>query len=170
MKYLSLLFPVLFCAVFLFAACKKVNVYDAVVEGIGGVLPLVGSIFPYLAAIFFLTELMEASGISAFLEDAVSPVLTFLGVPQEIVKLLLIKPFSGSGSTALLSELLSVYGPDSYIARCASVCYGSSETVFYISAVYFAGVKRKSLVKPILISLIASLVAAVLGCFLCRIL
>ncbi len=78
------------------------------------------------------------------------------------------KPFSGSGSTALLSEILSSYGAESYIGRCACVCYGSSETVFYISAVYFAGVKQKKLFKPVFIALIVNFLTVILGCLLCR--
>ena len=76
---------------------------------------------------------------------------------------------SGSGSTALLSEILASFGADSYIGRCACVAYGSSETVFFVSAVYFAGSKKK-LAKPILIALIANFFSLVLGCLLCRIL
>ena len=93
----------------------------------------------------------------------------FLGIPPEIGKLVLLKPFSGSGSTALLSEILSAYGADSYIARCACVAYGSSETVFFISAVYFAG-SRKNLTKPVLIALFSNFASLILGCLFCKIL
>ena len=89
-------------------------------------------------------------------------------MPEEIGKLALVKPFSGSGATALLSEIFQKYGADSYIARCACVAYGSSETVFYVAAVYFASVREKKLAVPIAIALCANFIALVFGCFLCR--
>ncbi len=160
--------PLLFIGVFVFAFFKKVPVYDAFTTGAKGAIPLVVNIFPYLLTVFILTEIFERSGLSALLCNFLSPVLSFVGIPKELCKLLLVKPFSGSGATALFSELLSTYGADSYICRCAAVCYGSSETVFYISAVYFAAVKDKKLTGAILISLFASILSAIVGCLLCR--
>ncbi|MDE6274667.1 MAG: spore maturation protein [Clostridiales bacterium] len=170
MKYLSLLIPLLFIAVLLYAAVKKVKLYDSFTAGIKGAIPLIVSIFPYLAAILMLSELFEQSGLSAILTGTLSPVFDFFGIPPELSKLVLIKPFSGSGATALLSEILSAYGADSYIGRCACVCYGSSETVFYISAVYFAGVKYKKLALPVCIALAANFLTVVFGCLICRVL
>ena len=100
--------------------------------------------------------------------DFLSPFFSALGIPAELTKLLLVKPFSGSGATALLSEILQTNPPDGYVARCAAVCYGSSETVFYIGAVYFAKTKNNKLTAATLISLFASFVSAVFACFLCR--
>ena len=170
MKYFALIIPLLFLGLFIFALIKKVKLYDTFTEGVKEAAPLVLSLFPYLAAVLMLSELFEQSGLSSWLTGVLAPVFRFLGFPPEIGKLVLMKPFSGSGSTALLSEILSTYGADSYIARCACVCYGSSETVFYISAVYFARVKEKRLLKPVLIALIANLIGMIVGCLLCRIL
>ena len=162
--------PILFLFIFVFAIIKKVKPYDAFVQGAKNALPFACSIFPYLATIFVLTELFEASGISTFTANLLSPVFKFLGIPNELTKLVLIKPFSGSGSLALLTEIFKTYGPDSYISRCASVIYGSSETVFYVAAVYFAGAKTKKLTLPIIISLIASFISCVFACFICHLL
>ena len=170
MKYFALIIPLLFIAVFIFALVKKVKLYDSFTAGIKEALPLAFSLFPYLAAILMLSELFEQSGLSNMITSFLAPAFRFLGIPPEIAKLVLIKPFSGSGSTALLSDILSNYGADSYIGRCACVSYGSSETVFYISAVYFAGIKNKKLFKPIAIALTANFLTVLLGCFLCRIL
>ena len=169
MKYFALVIPLLFVGVFIFALVKKVKLYDSFTTGIKEALPLAFSLFPYLAAILMLSELFERSGLSDIITSFLAPVFKFLGIPPEISKLVLIKPFSGSGSTALLSDILSTYGADSYIGRCACVSYGSSETVFYISAVYFAGVKNKKLLKPVTIALVANFLTVILGCFLCRI-
>ena len=103
------------------------------------------------------------------LTSLLSPVFGFLGIPPELTKLVLIKPFSGSGSLTYLNAIIAEHGADSYIARCACVCYGSSETVFYISAVYFAGLKNKKLALPVILVLLSTLVTTVLACLLCRV-
>lgn len=163
------LIPVLFLFILIYSAFKKVKPYDAFTNGAKGAIPFATSIFPYLVSIFVLTEIFEISGISNFLTTVLSPVFNFLGIPSQLTKLVLIKPFSGSGSLALVSEIFSTYGVDSYLARCACVIYGSSETVFYVAAVYFAGAKTKKLFVPIIISLFASFCSCVFACFICQI-
>ena len=165
--FFALIIPVIFVCSFLYAIRKKVRVYDAFTEGAKGAIPLMVSVFPYLAAVTMLTLLLEISGAQAFLQTALSPVFEWLGVPQEIAPLLLIKPLSGSGSISVLSDILETYGVDSYISRCACVLYGSSETVFYISAVYFAGVKNRKLTLALIISLLSYFLSTLLCCFLC---
>lgn len=163
------LIPILFFLIFVYALIKRVKPYDAFTLGAKEAIPFAMSVFPYLVSIFVLTELFEASGLSAFITKIISPVFSFLGIPEELTKLVLIKPFSGSGSLAVLSDIFTTYGVDSYLARSASVIYGSSETVFYVAAVYFAGAKTKKLTAPIIISLVASFFSCVFACFICRI-
>ncbi len=163
------LIPILFILIFVFSFIKKVKPYESFTNGAKNAIPFAFSIFPYLVSIFILTELFEASGLATFFTNLLAPVFNFLGIPKELTKLVLIKPFSGNGALATLSEIYSVYGVDSYLARCASVIYGSSETVFYIAAVYFAGAKTKKLLTPIIISLVASFASCVFACFICKI-
>lgn len=165
----ALSIPLIFLFSFLFAAVKKVKVYDHFVSGAGKAVPLIASIFPYIAAVTILARLLSVSGLEEKILHFLSPLFQFLGVPQEIAGLVLIKPLSGSGSMAMLAEILGRYGVDSYVARCACVAYGSSETVFYVAAVYFAGVKRKKLPLAIVFSLVAYFLSVVLCCLLCRI-
>ena len=166
---MAFIIPAIFIIVLGCAAIKKVNVYSCFTSGIESALKFVLSLLPCLAAVFMMCALFEESGLSELMIKLTSPAFSFFGVPEELTKLILIKPLSGSGSLAYLTEILNGYGADSYIARCACVCYGSSETVFYISAVYFAGMKTKGLMKPIIISLFSALVATVLACALCKI-
>ena len=165
----KIIIPLLFIVIFLYAIKKKVKPYDAFTEGAKGAIPFVCALFPYLAAIFILTEIFEVSGLSNAVSSSLSPVFGVLGIPKELTKLVLIKPFSGSGALATLSEIYQTYGVDSYLARTASVIYGSSETVFYVAGVYFAGAKTKKLAKPIAVSLIASFISCVFACFICKI-
>ncbi len=166
---MAYIIPVVFITVFGFAVFRKVKIYDEFSAGVSDAVKFTFSLIPCLAAIFMMCELFEISGLSTALTKLLSPFFSFLGVPPELTRLILIKPFSGSGSLAYLTEVINEYGADSYIARCACVCFGSSETVFYISAVYFAGLKTKKLAAPIAIVLFATLVSTVVACLLCRI-
>lgn len=161
--------PLLFLIIFILSIFKKVKPYDAFTFGAKSAIPFAVSVFPYLVSIFVLTELFETSGLSNLIQQLVSPFFRLFGIPKELSKLVLIKPFSGSGSLAVVSEIYSNYGVDSYLGRCASVIYGSSETVFYVAAVYFANAKTKNLIKPIIISLVASFISCVFACFICLI-
>ena len=162
--------PALFILILVFAIIKKVKPYEAFTLGAKSAVPFATSVFPYLVSIFVLTELFEASGLSTALCSVLSPLFNLFGIPKELTKLVLIKPFSGNGALALLTEIFNTYGVDSYLSRCASVIYGSSETVFYVAAVYFAGAKTKNLTAPIIISLVASFFSCVFACFICHIL
>ncbi len=145
------------------------NTYNIFVKGAKGAIELVVSIFPYIVAIMVSVALMRTSGLTDLLTRLVSPIFNFLGIPNQVSELVLLRPFTGSGSFALLNDIYSQYGPDSYISRCASVIMGSSETVFYVATVYFSQTKVKKLLYAIPCALVASLVAAVLSCLLCRV-
>ena len=123
MKYVL---PVMFILIIAYALFKKVRPYDAFVSGAGQAIPFAIKLFPYLAAIFVLTELFEESGAADAVSAFLAPAFRLLGIPPELSKLVLVKPFSGNGALALLTEIYETYGVDSYIARCASVIYGSS--------------------------------------------
>jgi spore maturation protein B len=152
----------------IFALVKKIKPYDAFTQGAKSAIPFAINVFPYLVGIFILTELFEVSGLSNLLVTALTPIFNFVGIPVELSRLVLIKPFSGSGSLAVVSEIFETYGADSYIARSACSIYGSSETVFYVASVYFANAKTKNLLKPILISLVASFISCIFACFICH--
>ncbi len=169
MNYIfALIIPCIFLLSFGFALLKRVRVYDSFTEGIKGAFPLILSIFPYIAAVTMLSKLLEVSGLQERISSWLSPLFTFTGVPQEVAPLVLIKPLSGSGAIAVLTEILETQGVDSYAGRCACVIYGSSETIFYIGAVYFAGIKRKKLNAAMVIAVISFLASVLFACFLCE--
>ena len=167
--FFASLIPCIFILSFLYAAFKKVKIYGSFTEGVKGAIPLITSIFPFIATVLILSELFAISGLEEKMLFALSPVFNAIGVPEEIAPLILMKPLSGNGSIAVLSDILEKYGVDSYASRCACVIYGSSETIFYIGAVYFAGIKRKKFNVALIISVLAYLAATVFCCFLCRI-
>ena len=106
----SLLIPSIFLITFLVASVKKVRVYDSFTEGMKGAIPLIVSIFPYIAAVTMLSMFLEVSGFGERLNGWLAPLYSLIGIPQELAPLLLIKPLSGSGSIAVLGELLEKYG------------------------------------------------------------
>ena len=163
------LLPAVAAVILLVASVRRVRVYDSFAAGAAGALPLLKNLFPYIAAVLVLAELFEKSGLSSALCSALAPAFSFFGIPEEIAPLVLVKPFSGSGSLSLVSELFQTYGADSFAARCAATVYASGETVFYLSAVYFSSSGKKP-VAPVLIALAGNFLASVLGCALCRVL
>ncbi len=170
MNYIfACLVPLIFLSSFLFAAFKKVHIYNSFTEGVKGAIPLIISIFPYIATVTMLSKLLQVSGLGDTLARLLAPFFDSMGVPKEISSLILIKPLSGSGAIAVLTEILTEYGVDSFAGKCACVIYGSSETVFYIGAVYFAGIQRKKMPIALGISLFAYLASVLLACFLCKI-
>lgn len=166
---MSYVVPLLLIAVLVTGLVKRVNVYDGFVLGAKKSVNLCLSVFPYLAATFIMVNALHASGLDAYLTKLLSPPFALMGIPSEVVQLILLRPFSGSGSLAILSDVFRQYGADSYVGRCASVIMGSSETVFYVASVYFAGTKVKRTGWAIPIALFCNLLGAVIACLLCRV-
>lgn len=161
--------PIIFISLFCYAKYKKVNTYDTFVRGAKKAVPLAIDIFPFVAAIMVAVALLRASGLTAILADACAPVFNFLGIPTELVELVLLRPFTGSGSFALLDNVLAQYGADSYVSRCACVILGCSETIFYVTTVYFSQTKVKRLLYAIPIALICAVFGSVVACLLCKV-
>lgn len=166
---MSYVIPLLILFLFVYSIVKKQNNYDSFVKGAKKSLTLIFEIFANIVAIFILIELFKQSGISYYLNKILSPVLNFLGIPSELSELIILKPFSGSGSLAILSEIFENYGVDSYIGRCASVIISSSETVFYVSSVYFSKTKVKNLGYSIPLALFVTILSCILACLFCKI-
>ena len=160
--------PILLIAVLVYGLIKRVNVYDSFVLGAKKSFNLSLNIFPYLAAIFIMVNALHASGVDVWISKIFAPPFMLLGVPSEVVQLVLLRPFSGSGSLAILTDVYKTYGVDSYVGRCASVIMGSSETVFYVASVYFAETKVKRTGFAIPIALFCNLLGSIVACLLCK--
>lgn len=161
--------PIIILFVLCYGFIKKVNCYSSFTTGAKKSLSLIIDIFPFIIAIMIMIELFRVSNLSFYFAKLLSPLFKLFGIPTELCELTLLKPFSGSGSLALLDNIYKTYGVDSYISRCASVIMGSSETVFYISTVYFSKTKVKRLGYAIPVSLLATIIGVIFGCFICKI-
>ena len=161
--------PILISALIVYALLKRVKIFDAFVDGAKKALPLAAGVLPFLAAVFIMSKVFDKSGLNRALIDRLTPLYSFLGIPKEVVPLTLIKPFSGSGSLAVLSEVLSEHGADGYIGRLACVIFSSSETTFYVCGVYLTETKFQGVAPAIAISLSANFIATVFAAFICKI-
>lgn len=165
----SYIIPIIFISLFCYCHFKKVNTYDTFIKGAKKSIPLVMDIFPYIATIMIAVALLRASGITLLLAKLFSPIFNLLGIPTELVELVLLRPFTGSGSYALLNDVLLQYGADSYISRCACVILGCSETIFYVTTVYTSKTNIKKLLYAIPIALICAVVGSVVACLICKV-
>ncbi|MFY7698529.1 MAG: spore maturation protein [Legionella sp.] len=151
----------------LYAATKKINVFDAFVAGAKHGFETSISLIPYLVAMLIAIGMLRASGFFDLLFSILSPALKVIGMPEELLPLALIRPFSGSASTAVMADLIHQHGGNSFIAKTAATIMGSTETTFYVVAVYFGaiGIRRTRHAIPAgLLADIAGIIAAVLVC------
>lgn len=161
--------PIFIALLLIYSAVRRVPVFNCFIEGAKDAARLVLTIFPYLAAIFIVISLFKISGLSSALASACEPFFNALGIPEELTELIVVRSMSGSGSIALLEDIYTTYGADSYPARCASVIVSSSETVFYIAALYFSNTKVKKMRYAVPVALISTFIGVIISCLLCRI-
>ena len=140
-EYLSLLIiPLFILFTVLYGTVKKVRVYDSFVAGAKEGPAIILNIFPYLLTIFVAIKGFQASGAFDYVRNAFYSVFAFLDIPIEAVSMSIIKPLSGSASTALFTEIVKTTGPDSMATHMSAVIMGSAETTFYVLAVYLGAV------------------------------
>jgi spore maturation protein SpmA len=158
----KLAIPLLIIVFIGYGVIKKVKVYESFVEGAKDGFNVAIKIIPYLVAMLIAIGIFRAGGAMEWLIFILKPVTNLIGMPAEALPMALMRPLSGSGSLGIMSENLAVYGPDSFIGILVSTLYGSTETTFYVLALYFGAVNIKSTRHALPVGLIAD-VAGVLG-------
>ena len=136
----DMIVPVTLTGVALYAVWRRVDVYGALVAGAGEGLGVLLRIVPALIGLMTAVYMLRASGALELLGDLLRPVLEWVGLPSELIGLMLVRPVSGSAALGVGAELIGTYGPDSWLGRVAAVMLGSTETTFYTIAVYFGAV------------------------------
>ena len=164
MKIADYVIPVLFFITLILSAIKKKNAYGAFVDGSKNAINLVCEIFPYILTVLVAVHVFRACGLAETLANSIGGAFEMFGIPRQLCELIIIRPVSGAGALAVLENVYSVYGVDSYIGKCASIVYGSSETVFYVCAVYLSGIKKKKILYAIPLSLAATFIGYIVGC------
>ena len=156
---LDLLIPFLLLLVSVVALSKKQDAYSALLDGGKDGLRLIFTIAPALVMLLTAVHMLRASGAIELLTRWLSPVMRVVGIPAQILPLMLIRPFSGSAALAVGADLMATYGVDSLIGRTAAIMLGSTETTFYTISVYFANIKKTRYAVP------AALIADLVGFF-----
>ena len=161
--------PLILAAVGVVLLFGKKNHFEAFLLGARQGFQTSINLLPTLCALIVGVSMLNASGATELLSDFLSPVANALGVPAELLPLLLTRPFSGSASTASFVELLEQVGADSFSGLCASVIFATSDTMVYIISVYFSsvGIKRSGAALPIATAVM--LFCIFFSCFLCRV-
>jgi spore maturation protein B len=149
---------------------KKVKVYEAFVEGAKDGFTIAVRIIPYLVAILVAIGMFRASGALDVMLTVLSPLLNAIGFPPENLPLALMRPLSGSGSLGLLTDLVNEYGADSLYAKIGATMFGSTETTFYVLAVYFGSVGIKRSRHALVAGLFADAVGILSAVYICRLL
>ncbi|AHE67977.1 spore maturation protein [Legionella oakridgensis] len=152
----------------LYGAIKKINVFDAFINGAKQGFETSVSIIPYLIAMMVAIAMLRASGFFELLYSLLAPLLTTIGMPAELLPLALIRPFSGSAATGVMAELIHEHGGNSFIAKAAATMMGSTETTFYVIAVYFGAVGIRRTRHAIPAGLLADLAGIIATVIVCR--
>lgn len=160
--------PIFLLGIPVYGAIKGVKVYESFVEGAKEGFKVGVRIIPYLVAILVAVGMLRGAGAIDMLARWLDPILRRVGMPAEILPLALMRPLSGSGSMGIVTELIKAHGPDSFIARLAASAYGSTETTFYVLAVYFGSVGIKKARHAVVSGLFADIVSLIAAVTICR--
>ena len=159
--------PVLLVGIPLIGMIRKVKVYDVFIEGAKEGFQVAVRIIPFLVGILVAIGMFRGSGAMDILTNALRPITTATGFPADLVPLAILRTLLGSGSLAFTTDLIKRFGPDSLIGRTAATMYGSSETLFYVLAVYFGSVGVKRTRHAIPAGLAGDFVAAIVAVAVC---
>lgn len=159
----ALIVPLILICSGVWAAYKKLDLFSAMCTGARQGLKTVFSILPGLCVLLPAVYMLRAAGVPEALAELLAPVLDRLGIPGETASLMLLRPFSGSGALAIGSDIMLTHGPDSHIGRVASVMLGSTETSFYVIALYFGSLGIKNTRHAVPAALLADIAGFVMA-------
>ncbi|MBQ9941256.1 MAG: spore maturation protein [Clostridia bacterium] len=169
-KISSLIIPFVLCIFALITILSKKDMYSVFIngakEGAKTALNLIYPMIILMSAIYML----NASGATSAIGSALSPILNLIGIPEEIVPLILVRPISGSAATAILNDIFFQYGASSFAGRCASVIAGCTDTVIYTVSIYFAAAKLYKTRHTILCASLTQFFAIIISCIAVKIL
>ena len=166
-KKIVYIIPFLIVLLLIYAQKRGVLVYQSFLEGAEGGIKTAFSILPALVAILSASAMLRESGAISYLADFLSPVTKIFKIPSELIPLFIIRPLSGGGSIALLTDIIKTYGSESVITNTACILCASTETTFYTIMVYFGKTKAKYLKRVICAAVFGDLIgilsASILG-------
>lgn len=162
--------PAMLVGIPLYGLLRRVPVYESFVAGGREGFDVAVRIIPYLVAILFAIAMFRASGAMEALSALLAPVLGLVGMPAELLPMAIVRPLTGSGSAALVADLAATHGTDSILTRMGATMFGSTETTFYVLAVYFGAVGVSKTRHALPAGLIADASAMLIAVWVCRLL
>ncbi len=159
--------PVMLVGIPLVGIIRRIKVYDVFVEGAKEGFDVAVKIIPFLVGILVAIGMFRGSGAMDLLTAGLRPLMAATGFPAELMPLAILRTLTGSGSLAFTTDLIKTHGPDSMMGRMAATMYGSSETTFYVLAVYFGAVSVKRTRHAVPAALIGDVVAAIATVAVC---
>ena len=161
------LIPLIIIAVLTFGLIKKIPVYEVFIDGAKDGLKITVEIIPYLLAIMVAVGMLRASGAIELLQTILGGILNKFDVPVDVLPVMIVRSLSGSAVLGLFSDIASQHDVESYTTKLAAIMVGSSETTFYILAVYFGAVGIKKLRYALLVGLLADAVSMIVAITVC---
>lgn len=159
--------PVIIVAILTTGMVKKVPIYEVFTEGAKDGFKVAVNIIPYLVAIIVAISMLRASGTIEMLANALSAILTRFNVPADVLPVIFVRPLSGSAALGLFSDIATNSGPTAYATKLAAVMVGSSETTFYVLAVYFGSVGITKFRYALSVGILADIIAAIMSIIVC---
>ena len=160
--------PIIIAIIIIYGLLEKNKVYDTFVEGAKEGMEIVVRLFPILIGIFVAVGALRSSGVLDFIVNIVSPITNLFNIPSEIMPLALVRPISGSASTAVATDIMTQFGVDSKIGLIASTIMGSTETTFYTIAIYTSCVGVKKIKYVLVAALIGDFVGMIASVIICN--
>lgn len=161
--------PFIFVGIVTFGLVKKVKVYESFTEGAKEGFSTAVRIIPFLVAMLAAIGAFRASGAMDLLTKALSPITNMIGMPGEVLPMAFMRPLSGGGAQGIMTDLINTHGPESLIGRISAVMMGSTDTTFYVLAVYFGAVSIKKTRHAVPVGLLADLAGILTAVYVSRI-
>lgn len=158
--------PIIVIIIITYGMFKGRKVYEWFIEGAKDGLKVCLNIFPYLLAMIIAVNIFREAKLLDILNNMIAPIGELIGLPKEVIPLVLVKPLSGSGAVGILTDILKTYGPDTTIGLISSVIMGTTETIFYTITVYFGAVQIKKIRHTLWAAILADITAIIAAIFL----
>ena len=159
--------PTIIVLILTMGLIKKVPIYEVFTEGAKDGFKVAVTIIPYLVAIIVGISMFRASGAIEMIAHAMSFVLTKFNIPSDILPVILVRPLSGSAALGLFSDIATTAGANAYSTKLAAVMVGSSETTFYVLAVYFGAIGITKFRYALWVGILADIIAAIMSIIVC---
>jgi spore maturation protein B len=164
----NIIFLIFVMGIPFYGAYKKINVFDAFINGAKDGFQTAVNLVPYLIAMIVAIGMLRASGFFEILQHILQPLLLRFNLPIDLVPLILIRPFSGGASNGILADIIHRFGGDAPISKTAATIVGATETTFYIVAVYFGTINIRHTRYAIPAGLLADLFGVIVAVVVCR--